>query len=93
MLSQLKSFALTGLKGYPVVIEVDISKGLPGVDIVGLADTAIKESKERVRSAVKNSGYAYPLAAIVINLAPADTKKEGSMFDLPIALGILISGG
>lgn len=91
MLSRINSFGLFGLEGYKISIEVDIQAGLPGVNIVGLADTAIKESRERVRSAVKNSGYRYPTAAVVVNLAPADTKKEGSAYDLPIALGLLLS--
>ena len=91
MLSKITSFALKGLEGYPLCIEVDIHNGMPTYDIVGLADTAIKESKERVRSAIKNSGYNYPVACIVVNLAPADTKKEGSFYDLPIALATLIA--
>ena len=91
MLSKVTSFALKGLEGYPLCIEVDIHNGMPTYDIVGLADTAIKESKERVRSAIKNSGYVYPVASIVVNLAPADTKKEGSFYDLPIALATLIA--
>lgn len=89
MLAKVNSFGLSGLSGYPVCIEVDLHNGLPSCDMVGLADTAVKESKERVRSAIKNSGYFYPLKKIVINLAPADIKKEGSMYDLPIAMGIL----
>ncbi|MDD3831843.1 MAG: YifB family Mg chelatase-like AAA ATPase [Clostridia bacterium] len=91
MLTNVKSFALNGLEGYPITIEVDIRSGLPSVDIVGLADTIIKESKERVRSAIKNSGFKFPLASVLVNLAPADTRKEGSMYDLPIALGVLTS--
>lgn len=91
MLAKLKSFGLTGINGYPVEIELDITPGLPGYDVVGLADTAIKESKSRVRAAIKNSCFNYPINKVVINLAPADTKKEGSMYDLPIALGILIA--
>ncbi|MBO5772754.1 MAG: YifB family Mg chelatase-like AAA ATPase [Clostridia bacterium] len=91
MLSKLQSFSLIGLEGQPVDIEVDIRKGLPKVDIVGLADTAVKESKERVRLAIRNSGFSYPIASVVVNLAPADVKKEGAMYDLPIALGVLAS--
>lgn len=91
MLSSIVSFALKGIDGYPIDIEIDIHNGMPTFDIVGLADTAIKESKERVRSAIKNCGYQYPVANMVINLAPADTKKEGSYFDLPIAIGILLA--
>ena len=91
MLAKTKSYALNGVEGYEVSIEVDLNAGLPSYDTVGLADTAIKESKERVRSAIKNSLYSYPIRKITINLAPADTKKEGSHFDLAIALGILIA--
>lgn len=89
MLALIKSYGLKGLDGFPVQAEIDMHAGMPTYDIVGLADTAVKESKERVRSAIKNSGYTYPVAAMVINLAPADIKKEGSMYDLPIALGLL----
>lgn len=91
MLAKILSYGLTGITGYPVVIELDVNAGLPGYDVVGLADTAIKESKSRVRSAIKNSAYNYPINKIIINMAPADTKKEGSMYDLPIALGILVA--
>ena len=89
MLAKVKSFALDGLVGYAVEAEVDINSGLPGYELVGLASTATKESKERVRSALKNSGLLYPMKRVTVNLAPADTKKEGSQFDLPIAVGIL----
>lgn len=89
MLSIIKSFGLTGITGYSVRAEIDINQGLPGYDIVGLVGTAIKESKERVRSAIKNSGLRYPTNKITINLAPADTKKEGPIYDLAIAVGIL----
>lgn len=89
MLALVKSYGLKGLDGFPVQAEVDMHSGMPTYDIVGLADTAVKESKERVRSALKNSGYNYPVAAMVINLAPADIKKEGSFYDLPIAVGML----
>lgn len=93
MLSKIKSFALDGLSGYAVDVEVDINNGLPGYDMVGLASTATKESKERVRSAIKNSGFKYPVQRIIINLAPADTKKEGPTFDLAVAVGILAASG
>lgn len=89
MLSKVKSYGLNGLNGYLLDVEVDINLGLPAYETVGLADTAVKESKERVRSAIKNSGFKYPVERITINLAPADTKKEGVLYDLPIALGIL----
>lgn len=89
MLSKLTSFGLIGLEAYRVNVEVDISNGLPAITIVGLPDNAVKESRERVRSAIKNSGFKFPAAKITVSLAPSDIKKEGPAFDLPIALGIL----
>ncbi len=89
MLSIINSFGLLGLDGYLVKVEVDINKGLPSYDVVGLADASIKESKQRVVSAIKNQKYKYPVNKITINLAPADTKKEGSIYDLPISIAIL----
>jgi len=89
MLARSFSFGLNGLDAYPITIEVDVGKGLPALTIVGLPDSAIRESKERVRAAIKNSHYTFPSARITINLAPADTPKEGPCFDLPIALGLL----
>ncbi len=89
MLSTIKSYGLNGINGYLVKCEIDINQGLPGYDIVGLVGTSIKESKERVKSAIKNSVLKYPVIKITVNLAPADTKKEGPVYDLPIALGIL----
>ncbi len=89
MLSTVKSYGLNGITGYLIKCEIDINRGLPGYDIVGLVGTATKESKERVKSAIKNSGYKYPIERITVNLAPADTKKEGPVYDLPIALGVL----
>ena len=89
MLSIVKSFGLSGINGYIIKCEVDISNGLPGYDIVGLVGTSMKESKERVKSAIKNSALKYPIVKITVNLAPADTKKEGPIYDLPVALGIL----
>jgi len=89
MISIHKSTALCGIDGYIVDVETDISNGLPGFDIVGLPDAAVKESKERIRAAIKNSGLTFPSKRITVNLAPADVKKEGAHFDLPIALGIL----
>lgn len=93
MLSRVYSAAVFGIEAYPVEIEVDISQGLPRVNIVGLPDPAVKESKDRVNAAINNSGYVYPNEKITINLAPADIKKEGPCFDLPIALGILACSG
>lgn len=89
MLAKVYSYGVSGLEAYPVTIEVDVSAGLPSSVIVGLPDNAIKESKERVRSAIKNSGYKFPAQRITVNLAPADVKKEGPSFDLAMALGIL----
>ena len=89
MLSKIKSYGLRGLDGFEVEIEVDINAGLPKMDIVGLADTAIKESKERVKSAIKNTALKFPIGALTVNLAPADQKKEGPIYDLGIAVGIL----
>ena len=90
MLSIVKSMSLQGLDGFLVDVQVDVSSGMPNWEVVGLPDTTVKESKERVRTAIKNSGYEFQSRRIVINLAPADTRKEGSFFDLPIAIGILL---
>ena len=89
MLSKIKTCVLYGLEGYEVDVETDLSGGLPNFNIVGLPDISIKESKERVRSAVKNCGFGFPVSRITVNLAPANLKKEGSQIDLPIAVGIL----
>jgi len=91
MLAKVLGYALKGLDGVPVTVEVDINNGLPAFDIVGLADTAVKESKERVRSALKNSGRSIPTRKLTVNFAPADIKKEGSALDLPLAIGVLIA--
>lgn len=91
MLAKINSFALIGINGNKIDIEVDINSALPSYDVVGLPDTAVKESRERVRSAIKNSGMQYPVKKITINLAPADLKKEGPVFDLAIAVGILVA--
>jgi magnesium chelatase family protein len=91
MLSRIFSVATIGIEAKPIEIEVDITGGLPGVIIVGLPDTAIRESRDRVKSAIKNSQFKYPAKKITINLAPCDIKKEGACFDLPIAIGILAS--
>ena len=90
MLSKVKSMSLLGLDGYLISVQVDVSGGMPGWDIVGLPDVSVKEAKERVRTAIKNSGYELQSRKIIVNLAPANTKKEGSFFDLPIAIGILV---
>jgi magnesium chelatase family protein len=91
MLSIIKSSTLIGIEGIIVKVEVDITNGIPSFNIVGLAGASIKESRERVKSAILNSGYKFPNSRIVINLSPADMKKEGAYFDLPISIGILRS--
>ncbi len=93
MIAKIKSYALNGLTGVPVEVEVDSSNGLPAFDLVGLADTAVKESRDRVRAAIKNSGRSVPSRRITANFAPADVKKEGSAFDLPLAIGVLAATG
>lgn len=93
MLTQAISFGLSGLSGFPVEVEADISPGLGAYETVGLPDAVVKESRERVRAAVKNSGYPYPIAHITVSLAPADVRKEGSLYDLPIALSLLAASG
>ncbi|MBQ1280733.1 MAG: YifB family Mg chelatase-like AAA ATPase, partial [Oscillospiraceae bacterium] len=89
MICTCRSLGLTGLSGYPVSVEGDLSQGLPAFDVVGLPDTAVREARERVRSAIKNSGYKFPVSRITINLAPADTKKTGTLYDLPMLVVIL----
>lgn len=91
MLSIIKSISLQGLQGYLVSAQVDVSAGLPNFEIVGLPDITVKESKERIKTAIKNSGLEFLSRKIVVNLSPANIKKEGSMFDLPIAIGVLIA--
>ncbi len=90
-LAKINCAAVLGLDAYLVEVEVDISSGLPALNIVGLPDKAVEESKERVRSAIKNSGQTFPMSRLTVNLAPADIKKEGPSFDLPIAVGVLVS--
>ncbi len=91
MLAVVNSVVLVGLEGQTVRVEVDISNGLPVCDIVGLPDPSVREARERVRAAIKNSGFDFPLRRIIVNLAPGDIKKEGPIYDLPIALGILMA--
>ncbi len=93
MLSKIRSLGLTGVAGYEVTAECFLSSGLPGFEIVGLPDAAVKEARERVRAAVKNCGMKFPVSRITVNLAPADRKKEGTVYDLPVLLGILSAGG
>src|SRR5664279_5664801 len=89
--AKILSAATVGLDSYLVEVEVDIGAGLPSFTIVGLPDKAIDESKERIRAAIKNSGVSFPQHRLTINLAPADVKKEGPSFDLPMAVGILLA--
>lgn len=93
MVSQVLTATVIGLDVYKILVEVDTNQSIPSVSIVGLPDTAISEARERVRSAIKNSGYDFPNKKVIINLAPADIKKEGSNYDLPIAIGILAQNG
>ncbi len=78
-----------GINAYKVEVEVDVANSLPGISIVGLPDSSVNEARERVHSAIKNSGFSFPTGKVIVNLAPADIKKEGTNFDLPIAVGIL----
>ena len=93
MLACLRSAAVFGIEASPVTIEVDVSFGLPGFTMVGLPDASVRESRDRIRSAIRNSGYEFPPHRITVNLAPADVRKAGSSFDLPIALGVLAASG
>ncbi len=93
MLSTVKSFGVNGVGGYEVSLEVYISNGMPSFDIVGLPDAAVKESKERVRAAIKNNGFKFPASRMTVNLAPADKKKAGTIYDLPMLIGILAALG
>ncbi len=93
MFFRLKSMGLRGIDGFMVDVEADLSQGLPGFDVVGLPDTAVRESRDRVRSAIKNAGFTYPVSRITVNMAPADVKKEGSVYDLPLFLAILCASG
>ena len=89
MLSKIQSLGCRGVSGYAVSVECHVSNGLPGFDIVGLPDAAVKEARERVRSAIKTNGMKFPVSRLTVNLAPADTRKAGTLYDLPILLGIL----
>ena len=89
MISTVKSMTLSGLQGDLIEIQTYITGGLPGFEIVGLPDTSVKEAKERVKASIKNIGIDFPSKKIIINLAPADKRKEGAYYDLPIAIGIL----
>ena len=91
MLAKLRSMAVIGIDAFEIGIEADISEMLPSFTIVGLPDGAVRESRERVMSAIKNCGFEFPTRKVTINMAPADVKKEGSAFDLPIAIGLLMA--
>lgn len=93
MFAKAKSQGLSGLNGFDVIVEADLSSGLPRFDIVGLPDAAVKESRERVRASIKNCGYDFPVSRITVNIAPADIKKEGPVYDLPIFIAILKASG
>jgi len=93
VLASLRSAAVLGVEAYPVSVEVDVSFGLPTFNMVGLPDATVRESRDRVRAAIKNSGYEFPQHRITVNLAPADVRKAGSSFDLPIALGLIATSG
>lgn len=93
MFCNINSLGLLGLQAYPVAVEVDLSQSMPSFDIVGLPDASVREARDRVRSAIRNCGFPFPVGKIVVNLAPADVKKQGSLYDLPIFLGILKAAG
>ena len=93
MTATVRSATVVGVEAVPIWIEVDIARGLPQFTVVGLPDSGVRESRERVRSALRNAGYPFPLARITVNLAPSHLRKAGSSFDLPIALGILAAQG
>lgn len=93
MFSSIKSFGVSGVGGCPITVEVFISNGLPAFDMVGLPDAAVKESRERVRAAIKNNGFRFPVSRLTVNLAPADKKKNGTVYDLPMLVGILAASG
>jgi len=93
LIGNIISAGLFGINGYEVKVECYLAQGLPSFDIVGLPDTSVRESRERVRAALKNCGYTFPMKRIIVNLAPADTKKEGPIYDLPILLGLLAASG
>ena len=93
MVSKVRSLGLAGIGGYEVSVECFLSNGLPAFDVVGLPDAAVKEARDRVRAAIKNSGLSFPVSRLTINLAPADKKKAGTVYDLPLLLGILVAAG
>jgi len=90
MIPKIKTFANVGLQGYEIVVEVDEAKSLPTIDIIGLPDAAIRESKERIRATFRSVGMQLPRRKFIVNLSPSDIRKIGTSFDLPMALGILL---
>jgi magnesium chelatase family protein len=93
VLAAIRSAAVLGIEAYDVTVEVDVAAGLPAWTIVGLASSAVKEARERVTAAIANSGFALPSRRVTVNLSPADVRKDGTAFDLPIALGLLVATG
>lgn len=93
MVSIVKSMSLEGLEGYLIEVQTDVTGGIPNFDIVGLPDASVREARERIKSAIKNTNFEFLSRKVLINLAPADKKKEGTILDLPMALGVLISVG
>ena len=93
MVCKIRSLGLHGVAGYEVSVECDLASGLPVFTVVGLPDAAVNEARERVRSAVKNCGFQFPVSRITVNLAPADRRKSGTIYDLPMLVGILQAGG
>src|SRR5262245_48700419 len=93
VLARLRAAAVVGVEALPVVVEVDVSPGLPGMTVVGLPDATVRESRDRVRTAIRNSGFPFPIQRITVSLTPADLRKVGAAFDLPIALGVLAASG
>src|ERR1043166_4743786 len=93
MLACVRSAAVFGIEACPITIEVDVSFGLPAFTMVGLPDTSVRESRDRIRTAIRNSGFKFPEHRVTVNLAPGDVRKAGPSFDLPIALGVLAASG
>ena len=93
MLCEVRSLGLSGIAGYEVKAECDLSAGLPAFEVVGLPDAAVKEARDRVRAAIRNCGFPFPVSRITVNLAPADRRKVGTVYDLPMLVGILAAGG
>ena len=89
----ITTLATLGIESIPVTVETDVAFGLTAFDIVGLPDTSVKESRDRIRAAIRNSGFTFPRGRITVNLAPADVRKQGPLYDLPIALSILVATG